>query len=220
VPRRGTPQAFRRGPDPSRAPSRPAAATSPRRSTGAPVRRPERLVPRTPRATSPAATSRGDRHRAARARRNRLVLAVALVVSVGIVGAWFPVSTLLHQRGQLGAASAQLNRLDQQNAALRRQEKQLRTPSTLGRIAQEQYDLVPPGDEAYQVLPPSGSGRSGGTLAVTGGIATGALATGSQSVGGRASSLTRDGSDASSPSGGATSAGFFGRVLQTLEFWR
>jgi cell division protein FtsB len=155
----------------------------------------------------PPAASRAERQRAARTRRNRLVLAVAVVASAAIVGAWFPVSALLHQREQLTAAAAQLHRLDGQNAALRHQEKQLRTPTTLGRIAQEQYDLVPPGDQAYQVLPPSGSGSSDGALAPTGARATGESGPGSS----RASS---------SGSAGATAGGFFRRVLQTLEFWR
>ncbi len=127
-------------------------------------------------------------------------------MSAAIVGAWFPVSTLLRQHAQIASASAQLSRLDKENATLRHEEKELRTPSTLGRIAQQQYDLVPPGDQAYQVLPPSGSGRADGTLAEGG--------TKEKSKSGATSASS--GSDA----GSATPAGFFGRVLQTLEFWR
>jgi hypothetical protein len=130
------------------------------------------------------------------------------VASVTILAAWFPASSLLHQRAQLDAASAQLGRLDHQNAALRHQEKQLRTPATLGRIAQEQYDLVPPGEQAYQVLPPSGSGSADGTLSGT-----------SASTGGGSTAGDAGGSSASSASVGA-SGGFLGRVLRTLEFWR
>jgi cell division protein FtsB len=152
-----------------------------------------------------------------RARRNRLVLALAAVVSVGIVGAWFPVSALLHQREELAAASAQLSRLDEQNAAIGRHERQLRTLSALGRIAQEQYDLVPPGDQAYQVLPPSGANSSDGKLAPTG--PAGSSGRGSSRASGRG------GSSSSSRSSGsrhlaATTGGFFTRVVRTLEFWR
>lgn len=152
--------------------------------------------------------SRPGRRRAARTRRNRLVVVIAVLASAGIVAAWFPASTLLHQREQLAAAATQLNRLDQQNAAVRHQEKQLRTPSEIGRIAQQQYDLVPPGDEAYQVLPPSGTGSSSGPLAPDATTTTGGS---DSSVG----SGRHDGT-----SGSDTAASFFGRVLQTLEFWR
>lgn len=159
--------------------------------------------------------SRVERRRAAKVRRNRVVLAVATVASVGILAAWFPASSLLHQRAQLDAASSQLGRLDRQNAALRHQEKELRTPATLGRIAQQQYDLVAPGDQAYQVLPPSGSGASDGSLSPTSAGATG------DGSGGPAGTSGHGG--ASSSGSGATpetSGSFFGRVLQTLEFWR
>ena len=156
---------------------------------------------------------------AARVRRHRIALVVSILAAAAIVGAWFPVSTLLHQHEQLSAASAQLNRIDRENAALRHQEKELRTPSTLGRIAQGQYDLVPPGDQAYQVLPPSGSSGSEGNLAPTGTLGTGRSLLGSSTSRGRDGGTTS--SDASSgSSGSAASASFFGRVLQTLEFWR
>jgi hypothetical protein len=138
------------------------------------------------------------------------VLAVAVIVSAGVVAAWFPASTLLHQRAQLAAASTELGQLNHENAALRHQEKQLRTPATLGRIAQQQYDLVPPGDQAYQVLPPSGSGSSDGILSPT------QTATGGSS----ARTQGRVGAGSGSTSSLGTSGSFFGRLLQTLEFWR
>lgn len=128
---------------------------------------------------------------------------------MGVIVAWFPVSTLLHQRGQLAAASTELNKLHRENATLHHQETQLRTPSTLGRIAQQQYGLVPPGDQAYQVLPPSGSGSADGTLGPTASGDSGNGHHGGTSTGasGTAGSSGRSGS-------------FLGRVLQTLEFWR
>lgn len=145
-----------------------------------------------------------------------MVLVVATVCSAAILAAWFPASNLLHQRSQLAAASTQLNRLDRQNAALRHREKQLRTPTTLGRIAQQQYDLVPPGEQAYQVLPPSGSGNADGSFASTptraggsGGAGTGSHGTAGRAVGGPGSG-----------SSAGTSGSFLGRVLRTLEFWR
>ncbi len=150
-------------------------------------------------------------------RRNRLSLALAVLVSAAIVGAWFPLSALLHQREQLAAASAQLSRLDGENAALGRHERQLRTLSALGRIAQDQLGLVPPGDQAYQVLPPSGTTGSDGTLAQTGPAGSGRGSARTQSRAG--------GSPGASRSSGpthvvTTTGGFFTRILRTLEFWR
>lgn len=142
------------------------------------------------------------------------MLAVATASSVAILAAWFPASDLLHQRAQLASSSAQLGRLDHENAALRHREEQLRTPSNLGRIAQQQYGLVPPGEQAYQVLPPSGSGSSG-TLGGASGAGGGAtLGSGGPGAAG--------GGGASGASGapGGTRGSFLGRVLETLEFWR
>ncbi len=162
---------------------------------------------------------------APRTRRNRVLLAVATVASVAIVAAWFPVSSLLHQRAQLAAASAALSRVDHQNQALQRDAKQLQTPGALSRIAQQQYGLVSPGEQAYQVLPPSGTPHAGGPLA------TGPTppAGGAGQSGVRVStSRTSSGARGSSPISGhrrdhaatGTSGSFFTRVLQTLEFWR
>ena len=152
--------------------------------------------------------TRVKRRRAARVRRNRVMLAVAVAGSAGILAAWFPATDLLHQRAELAAASTQLSQLNRQNAALRHRETQLRTPATLGRIAQQQYDLVPPGEQAYQVLPASGSPSGGATLPSF--TAAGNLL-------GPSRSSHRQGASGA-PAG--TSGGFLGRVLRTLEFWR
>ncbi len=151
-------------------------------------------------------------------RRNRLALALSVLASAGIVSAWFPVSSLLHQREQLAAASAQLSRLDGENAALGRHERQLRTLSALGRIAQEQLDLVPPGDQAYQVLPPSGTSSSDGTLAPTGPAGSGGR--GSSRASGRAGGTSGASPPPGSTRAATTTGGFFTRILRTLEFWR
>ena len=175
-----------------------------------------RLAPT--RTTTPTkSVSRAERRRAARVRRNRIVLALAVAVSGGIVAAWFPTSSLLHQRTQLAAASIQLGQLQRENAALRHQEEQLRTPTTLGRIAQEQYDLVPPGDQAYQVLPASGSGGLDGTLGPA--SVPGAPRT-SGGVGGATTQHLRGSSGSREPAGTSGGGGLIGRMLRTLEFWR
>jgi cell division protein FtsB len=148
--------------------------------------------------------TRAERRRAAEKRRNRFLLVVSAVVSIVIAVAWFPASDLLHQRQQLAAASTQLQKLDQQNQTLEKEAKGLKTPAEIEKIAEQQYDLVEPGQQAYQVLPASGSGNGVG-LGTSGGTAR-------HSTAGKKSS-----SSASTP---ASSGDFFSRVLDTLEFWR
>lgn len=148
-------------------------------------------------------TDRASRRRAAAARRNRLLVGVAAAVSGAVLLAWFPGSSLLDQHRALDAAAAQLAQLRRENHALERQAKQLRTPSSDARIAQQQYDLAPQGVQAYQVLPKSGSQGSPVLSTSPGGGATPSR---------RAQSGT--------PAGTGPPSGFFGRVLQTLEFWR
>lgn len=155
----------------------------------APVSPDPRHAPR----RSPAALRRSTR-------RNRLVLAGSVVAAIAIVAAWFPTSDLVHERAQLDAQNAALQQIDQQNAALHRKEHQLLSPASAGRIAAEQYGLVTPGEQAYQVLPVSS--------------ANGAHLAGAS-----------DGSNARSanaPAGGPTSTGggFSARVIRSLEFWR
>ena len=166
-----------------------------------------------PRRVPGAPVSRAERRRAARVRRNRLLLAAAVAGSGAVLAAWFPASDLLHQRAELASSSAQLARLDHQDARLRHEERQLRTPATLGRIAQQQYGLVPPGEEAYQVLPPSGS--------ATGTLGDAARTQRDAASGGQDGTRQgRTGAGGSAQTPGGDRAGFLERVLQTLEFWR
>ncbi len=50
-------------------------------------------------------------------------------------------------------------RLHSQDAALAQEKKNLSDAGEIGRIAREQYQLVSPGQQAYEVLPPTGSAR-------------------------------------------------------------
>ena len=172
-------------------------------------------------------------------RRTRLTLAGSTALSVIMLGAWFPATSLLHQHRALAAASAQLAELRREDRALAQEQRLLKSPAEVARIAREQYQLVSPGQRLYEVLPPSGSGGSGayagdpglqplvspsaaaelprGTLAGSGGAApTGPAAT-SGSAATRGSAAT-----GAAPGTGAThgSPGFIGRIVQTLEFWR
>ena len=177
-------------------------------------------------------------------RRNRLLMAGAAVVSVVIVAAWFPASALYHQHEQLGASTAQLTELRQQDKALDQERKSLASPAEIARIARQQYDLVKPGQQAYEVLPPSdGSGSNapdagdpglsapvtpsgeselpdgtGHSSSGTANTATGG--SGSTAHDGSGSGKDANGSTNSSAAGGTTASSVGGRILQTLEFWR
>ncbi len=179
--------------------------------------------------------SRTERRQAVKARRNRLLLAGAAVVSVVIVAAWFPASALYHQHEQLTASTAQLTELRQQDKALDQERKSLASPAEIARIARQQYDLVKPGQQAYEVLPPSdGSGSNApdaGDPGLSGPVTpsgeselpedTSHPSSGAGSTD-HSSSSGKDGSgstnDKTADGSAASSVG--GRILQTLEFWR
>ena len=90
-------------------------------------------------------------------RRARFFLLGSVVVSAVIICAWFPASSLLSQRTNLTGTESQLSSLHAQDRALAQEKKNLSDPGEIGRIAREQYQLVTPGQAAYEVLPPTGS---------------------------------------------------------------
>jgi|GEM_PF-1977579 len=132
------------------------------------------------------------------------MVGAAVVLSSAVLVAWFPGAQLLHQRHQFDAAAAQLNELEHQNRVLGEKAKELKTPSDVARIAEQQYDLVPSGQQAYQVLPKSGSG--GSSLLAT--STSGGRRSGREPGTARRSGVT------------TVPTSFLGRVLHTLEFWR
>ncbi len=93
--------------------------------------------------------------------RARLVFLGALILSAVVLAAWFPFGSLLNQRSDLSGAQSQLSALHKQDAALEQEKKNLSDPGEIGRIAREQYQLVHPGQQAYEVLPPSGAAAAG-----------------------------------------------------------
>jgi cell division protein FtsB len=182
-------------------------------------------------------------------RRNRLLMAGAAVVSVVIVAAWFPASALYHQHQQLGASTAQLTELRQQDKALDQERKSLASPAEIARIARQQYDLVKPGQQAYEVLPPSdgsgsnapdagdpglsapvtpsgeselpdGSSHSSSGAAGTGPSGSADSSGGGGSEGGSTGKAGSGSTKGSTDGGGSTPSSVGGRILQTLEFWR
>jgi cell division protein FtsB len=152
------------------------------------------------------------------------VLLGALVVSAVVLFAWFPAGSLLSQRSSLTAAAQQLATLHAQDAALAQEQKNLSDNSEIGRIAREQYQLVSPGQQAYEVLPPTGSADAGtpyagdpGTANPVAPSATSELPPGAVTTTTTPAAGTRA-KHAASP--GPSNPGFFSRVLHSLEFWR
>jgi cell division protein FtsB len=163
--------------------------------------------------------------------RRRLAFLGAVVAAAVILFAWFPAGSLLSQRSDLSGTEAELGALHQQDAALAQEGKDLSDAGEIGRIAREQYQLVSPGQQAYEVLPaPSGTTSAGTPYAgdpgsdgpVTpsastelppGGLTTTTSATPTPSSHARPTGAHPD--DAPTSSGG-----FAARVLQSLEFWR
>lgn len=173
-------------------------------------------------------------------RRARLLLLGAVAVSAVILFAWFPASSLLSQRSDLAGTESQLTTLHSQDAALAQEKKNLSDAGEIGRIAREQYQLVSPGQQAYEVLPPTGSTAGGTPYAGDPGSdgpvtpsAASELPPGSTTT----TTPTPTTSDAAGSSGTSTGAhpagavsgagassrkspGFVSHVVHALEFWR
>ncbi len=158
-------------------------------------------------------------------RRPRLVLLGALAVAAVILFAWFPASSLLQQRSDLASAQAQLSTLHQQDAALAQEQKNLSDVGEVGRIAREQYQLVSPGQQAYEVLPPSGAAAPGtvysGDPGLQGPVTPSAIP--ELLPGGHATATTvpsSPGTSSATKSAPAAPGGLLSRMVQALEFWR
>jgi cell division protein FtsB len=154
------------------------------------------------------------------------VLLGAVVVSAVVLFAWFPAGSLLDQRSDLAGTEAQLAALHRQDAALAQEQKNLSDAAEIGRIAREQYQLVSPGQQAYEVLPPSGAAAAGtpyaGDPGSDGPVAPSAAA--ELPPGGVTTTTTPSTAVARSSHAPSTSApsnpGLLSRMLHSLEFWR
>ena len=171
------------------------------------------------------APRRRDRGRAGRTGRVCASCSLgAVVVAAVVLFAWFPAGSLLNQRSNLAATEAQLAALQKQDAALAQEKKNLSDAGEIGRIAREQYQLVSPGQQAYEVLPPSGAAAAGTpyagdpgsdgpvTPSATPELPPGGVTT--TTVPATASGARRQRDGASSGSG------LVSRMLHALEFWR
>jgi len=148
----------------------------------------------------------------------------AAVVAAVVLFAWFPAGSLLNQRSNLADTEAQLGKLQKQDAALAQEKKNLSDAGEIGRIARAQYQLVSPGQQAYETLPPSGAAAAGtpyagdpgskGPVAPSatpelppGGVTTTTLAPGHTATG-------------AATTGTTSGSGLVTRMLHALEFWR
>lgn len=164
-------------------------------------------------------------HRLVTRRPRNLVLG-AVVFALVVLATGMPVSALLAQRHSVSSASTELTRLHEENSSLQNQERQLNDSDTVGALARTDYGLVPSGDKAYDILPTPGS--SGASAAGTGHVPL----NGPPVVPGSGESQALLGLGSSGPSArgevaGTTNSGhapatpgLWGRVLDTLEFWR
>jgi cell division protein FtsB len=183
------------------------------------------------RAKRPAAEklSRAARRRSREARRRRFLLGGGALLSLVILGAWFPVNALYHQHSSLASAESQLSVLHQQDAALAQERKNLSDSGEISRIAREQYQLVSPGQRAFEVLPQTGSSHAEAPYSGDPGLSA-PVAPSSASVlpPGSGSTTTQPvkatpavaAHQATTARPAAAPQGVVGRMLNALEFWR
>jgi cell division protein FtsB len=168
-------------------------------------------------------------HRRSReARRSRFLLIGGAVLSAAILGAWFPANALYHQHASLASANAQLSELHHQDAALAQERKTLSSSAEMARIARQQDQLVSPGQQAFEVLPPTGSSNASspyaGDPALTAPVAPSSaseLPPGGETATTQPVTTTPAGAT-SDPSKArhTTHEGMLGRIVNSLEFWR
>jgi len=151
----------------------------------------------------------------------------AVVLAAVIMFAWFPVGSLLSQRSSLTGTESELSSLHKQDAALAHEKKSLSDAGEIGRIAREQYQLVSPGQQAYEVLPPPSGAASSGTPYTGDPGSRGPVpptASAELPPGGTATTTTvppsKPASHAVQHAQAPAAPGLVARMLHALEFWR
>jgi cell division protein FtsB len=164
--------------------------------------------------------------------RARLAFVGAIVASAIVLFAWFPAGSLLSQRSSLHGTEAELNALHAQDAALAQENKNLSDAGEIGRIAREQYQLVSPGQQAYEVLPPSGAAAAGTpyagdpgsdgpvTPSATPELPPGGVTTTTTTEPGASPAAAQAAAAAHPHATSSSSGGFVSRMVHALEFWR
>ncbi len=153
-------------------------------------------------------------------RSRRLLLAGAVLFSAVILFAWFPASSLLSAHSNLKATQSQLASLHAQDAALAQEQKNLSDTNEIERIAREQYQLVSPGQQAYEVLPPAGSTSAGTPYAGDPGSDSPAAPSAASELPPGGVTTTLPPTHAQTAPKVVASSGLLSRMLHTLEFWR
>ncbi len=176
-------------------------------------------------------------------------MALAAVFAVTVLATSFPLSALLSQHRQLAAAAAQLGQIQKSNRALTDQEHALDSNVAVSQLARGNYQMVTPGQTLYDVLPASSetgkSGKSGVTNTNTPGSAINGdpgsqplvapanapdlnpevalpqpipiSAAGSSGSAATVNAATASSGGAAPPPAPTT---FWGRVSDTLQFWK
>ena len=84
-------------------------------------------------------------------------ISVASLVFVAMMFLFvFPTRSYLAQQRQVRTARHSVEVLRAQNAQLAREAKRLQTPAEIERLARSQFNMVFPGEQAYNVVPPRG----------------------------------------------------------------
>jgi cell division protein FtsB len=92
-------------------------------------------------------------------------IAVASLALIAILFLFvFPTRSYLAQQRQVGAAQNAVQELKIQNTNLAREAKRLRTRSEIERMARVQFNMVFPGEQAYNIVSPDKSATTTTTL--------------------------------------------------------
>ena len=158
-------------------------------------------------------------------RRTRLPVGIAAVIALVVLATSFPLGELLSQHRLVAAEAAQLSQVQHQNANLAKKRAQLSSPDEIKRIARKTYQMVPPGQTLYVVLPPPGKAATGSAAPLPGDPGSQPLygpnsAPGATPDPGLPTTPGPGSPAAARPTAPASSGGFWSRVTSTLEFWR
>lgn len=197
-----------------------------------------------PKASTRAPGTRGSegKHRSPaspKLRRRRFILVVSAAFAALVLGTSFPASGLLSDHRQLASADAAMHRLKSENSALAQEKQQLNSKAEIHSLARQDYQLVDPGQTAYNVLPPTSQSTKSGSSDVAGDPGSQPVVAPANAAGMSPDPNVPTTSTTSPPASGAqapassgpgsatttttpanTGGGFWSRTLHSLEFWR
>jgi cell division protein FtsB len=145
--------------------------------------------------------------------RARIALLLALIAGIVITATEFPLGQLMRGRAEVARATQHLSHLQAQNGALASEVSSLHQSATVARIAHEDYGLIAKGQQSIVVLPsrPAGASSTVGSGPLSATDVPGSDLVPSDAI------VSPTGTGASK---GHQAVGFWGRVVQRLEFWR